>query len=136
MLQFWPSCSRNNLDLSDIAKISRCLSMTANKHRALSKNKMKEADKRLLYLNRWMQDDDGILGECHHGNHGRRNLITMGTQRAGNSNLVEHYKCQKSSLFGRYVKTGMTNTGMNGNRSRNRGWQSARYKMVYTQKTH
>ena len=63
--------------------------MTAHKHRTLSENKMKEADKRLLYLNRWMQDDNGILGECHHGNHGRRNLVTMETQRAGDLNYVE-----------------------------------------------
>ena len=67
---------------------------------------MKEADKRTLHPDRWMQDDEGILGECHHGNQGRHNLITMGTQRAGNSNLVEHQNTRSQAFLAGTLKRG------------------------------
>ena len=64
--------------------------MTAHKHQTFSENKDERSRQTTTLSQIRMHYDNGIIGECRHGNHGRHNLITMVTQRAANLKYVEH----------------------------------------------
>ena len=53
-----------------------------------------------------MHYDNGIVGECRHGNHGRHNLITMVTQRAANLKYVEHEDARGEAFLVSTLKQG------------------------------